>query len=185
MKNEPYRAVSEIPGFSFQMADRIALAEGLSPRSEERILGGLFYVLSQYASEGHCCVPADALYFQTAQTLGLAQELVESAGQEAEEIGEIPSVIWRDRLFCTCRRCMKRRRSPRSVCGRYPAPDISEARRCLSENLKKKTALRWRKSRNRLSGRLWNRGCSSLQAGLVRERRPLSRRSLRQQSSTI
>lgn len=99
LKNEPYRAVSEIPGFSFQMADRIALAEGLSPGSEERILGGLFYVLSQYASEGHCCVPADALYFQTAQTLGLAQELVESAGQEAEEIGEIPSVIWRDRLF--------------------------------------------------------------------------------------
>lgn len=99
LEKEPYRMVREISGMSFQMADRIAMAEGISPHDEERILSGVFHVLSGFSSEGHCCVPAGAACQRTAQLLGQEEELVRQTVLEAAEIGEIPSVVWRDQLF--------------------------------------------------------------------------------------
>ena len=99
LSKEPYRMVSEVPGMGFRMADRIAMAKGVSVFDEERIRRGIFFILSNYSMEGHSCVPAPFAYGEAARLLGLDQELVEEAGRGAVEMGEIPSAVWRDRLF--------------------------------------------------------------------------------------
>lgn len=99
LKKEPYRMVREVPGMTFRMADQIAMAEGVSPQDESRILCGIFQVLTDFSMEGHCCVPAPAVWQQAAVLLRLDGEVTAAAGREAVETGELPSIIWRDRLF--------------------------------------------------------------------------------------
>lgn len=99
LRKEPYRLVREVAGLTFQMADRIAMKEGVSPLDEARIISGIFHVLTGFSMEGHCCVPAGAAYRQAALLLQIEEEAAAAAGQEAVEVGEIPSLIWRDRLF--------------------------------------------------------------------------------------
>ena len=99
LEKEPYRMVREVSGMTFQMADQIAMKSGISPQDEERILCGIFHVLTTFSMEGHCCVPAGAAYQEAARLLHLDGELVMTAGRSAVEIGELPSVVWRDRLF--------------------------------------------------------------------------------------
>lgn len=99
LKKEPYRMVREVSGMTFRMADQIAMAEGVSPQDESRILCGIFQVLTDFSMEGHCCVPAPAVWQQAAVLLRLDSEVAAAAGREAVETGELPSLIWRDRLF--------------------------------------------------------------------------------------
>lgn len=99
LKKEPYRMVREVSGMTFRMADQIAMAEGVSPQDESRILCGIFQVLTDFSMEGHCCVPAPAVWQQAAVLLRLDSEVAAAAGRDAVETGELPSLIWRDRLF--------------------------------------------------------------------------------------
>ena len=99
LKKEPYRMVREVSGMTFRMADQIAMAEGVSPQDESRILCGIFQVLTDFSMEGHCCVPAPAVWQQAAVLLRLDSEVTAAAGRDAVETGELPSLIWRDRLF--------------------------------------------------------------------------------------
>lgn len=48
----PYQLTHDIPGFSFKIADRVALKAGISPTATERIRAGIFYVLEQAVRQG-------------------------------------------------------------------------------------------------------------------------------------
>lgn len=99
LEKEPYRMVREISGMGFAMADRLAMAAGVAREDRERILCGISYVLSEYAMDGHCCVPERFAYWRTAELLGLESELVSRAGWDAAEEGEIPSLVYRGERF--------------------------------------------------------------------------------------
>ena len=61
IRNNPYRMLGEIPGLGLRDVDRLALANGTEREDEERIIHGMFYILSRYAVQGHCCAPERAV----------------------------------------------------------------------------------------------------------------------------
>lgn len=99
LHHEPYRLVREVSGVTFQMADRVAMLEGVSTHDEARILSGMFCVLGDFSQEGHCCVPAEAVCQRAAQLLALEDEVVWLAARTAVEEGDLPALRWRGHLF--------------------------------------------------------------------------------------
>lgn len=99
LRASPYRTAMDIAGMGFRLSDKIAMAAGVCPDDEERIVGGILYTVGSFSLEGHCCVPAGAACRKTAELLGIDETLVIEAGRNACETGEIPSLTWRERLF--------------------------------------------------------------------------------------
>ena len=83
VREDPYRMVSEIPGLGFKNVDRIALSEGIIPEDSDRIVHGIFYILSQAVSGGHVCGPSDQVYTAASELLRVSPEIVETVGREA------------------------------------------------------------------------------------------------------
>lgn len=77
IKANPYNLATEIDGIGFKTADRIAMAMGLPRDSEDRLIAGLSYALTQSASAGHTCVPEELLVSETAKALMVEIEQVE------------------------------------------------------------------------------------------------------------
>lgn len=69
IKENPYNLATDIDGIGFKTADRIAMAMGLPRDSEERLIAGLSYALTQSASAGHTCVPEELLISETSRAL--------------------------------------------------------------------------------------------------------------------
>lgn len=69
LENEPYRLIAEIDGIGFKTADQIALAFGLDPEAEDRLLAGLLYVLQDMTNNGHVCIPDTELIRRAAAVL--------------------------------------------------------------------------------------------------------------------
>lgn len=71
MEENPYRLVSEVEGFGFLTADRIAEKMGIAKDSEFRFIAGLTYVLQESAAKsGHTYLPQEILCAEAKKTLG-------------------------------------------------------------------------------------------------------------------
>ncbi len=57
----PYALAADIPGIGFPSADRLARQLGIGPESPERYGAAIYNVLSEATSNGHCCLPLQAL----------------------------------------------------------------------------------------------------------------------------
>ncbi len=77
LKENPYRLADEVQGIGFKMADEIAGRTGIRTDSDYRIRSGLFYTLTQAASEGHMYLPESELMVRAAALLGLEPERME------------------------------------------------------------------------------------------------------------
>lgn len=99
VREDPYRMVSEIPGLGFKNVDRIALSEGIIPEDSDRIVHGIFYILSQAVSGGHVCGPSDQVYTAASELLRVSPEIVETVGEEAVDFGTVPSVVYEGKTY--------------------------------------------------------------------------------------
>ncbi|MBQ7911375.1 MAG: ATP-dependent RecD-like DNA helicase [Clostridia bacterium] len=79
-KENPYRLCDEVEGVGFERADQMAMSLGLDPRSEERVMSGVKYLLTSNASRnGHVCLPREKLTEAAAQLLRADPERVKEA----------------------------------------------------------------------------------------------------------
>lgn len=61
LKDDPYR-LTEIDGFGFKSADKVAEKFGITGSDPRRIKAGIRYVMEELAPRnGHCCLPIDVL----------------------------------------------------------------------------------------------------------------------------
>ena len=80
IRENPYRLCEELEGVGFQTADRIGIALGISPDSEDRIQCALKYVLRDAAaSAGHCYLPVEILLSNTASLLHIERSRCETS----------------------------------------------------------------------------------------------------------
>ncbi len=77
LKENPYKLAEDIQGVGFRIADEIAEKTGIRVDSEYRIRSGLYYVLSQAASQGHLYLPRQELLYRTGELLGIRQDLMD------------------------------------------------------------------------------------------------------------
>ncbi len=69
VKNNPYLLCHNIWGIGFLTADKIAHAIGIESDSEERIIAGLNYILSDAQTDGHTFLPKEILLEKAASLL--------------------------------------------------------------------------------------------------------------------
>ena len=74
VKKDPYLLVDYIEGVGFKTADKIALKMGMSKKSPERILAGIFYVLRLMLLEGDTFINKKELIIITSHTLEISGE---------------------------------------------------------------------------------------------------------------
>jgi len=72
VKNNPYQLAEDIWGVGFRIADSIALSLGVPANDPRRARAGLLFVLDESAGEGHCFLPREKLFEQTANLLKLS-----------------------------------------------------------------------------------------------------------------
>lgn len=77
IKENPYNLATDIDGIGFRTADRIAMAMGVPRDSEERLIAGLSYALTQSGTAGHTCVPEELLVKETARALMVETDAVQ------------------------------------------------------------------------------------------------------------
>lgn len=85
IKENPYCLARDITGIGFKTADRIAMAMGIAPDSEERLRAGLSYALTSASNAGHTCVPEALLVKETARVLMLDTMQVQNVCSELIE----------------------------------------------------------------------------------------------------
>ncbi len=95
IKTMPYRMIGEIPGIGFHAVDRIAREEGILPDDEDRIEEGFRYILAQSSGEGHCCIPEENLYHDTALLLHVGEDRIRAVGSDILSAGLFPSAIYK------------------------------------------------------------------------------------------
>ena len=95
IKENPYNLASDIDGIGFKTADRIAMSLDILRDSQQRIVAGLSYALTQAAAAGHTCVPEELLLRETTRLLVIDSQPVQEVfnkllGQDrlrTEEVG--------------------------------------------------------------------------------------------------
>lgn len=98
-REDPYRMIGEIPGLGFKNVDKIALSSGILPEDSDRIIHGIFYILSQAVNNGHVCGPANKVYTAVSDLLRIEPEIVEAAGKEAVDFGTVPAAVYEDKTY--------------------------------------------------------------------------------------
>ncbi|MBQ3507230.1 MAG: ATP-dependent RecD-like DNA helicase [Clostridia bacterium] len=79
-KKNPYRLCDEVEGIGFERADQMAMALGLDPQGEDRIMSGVKYLLTTNAAQnGHLCLPREKLTEAAVRLLHTDAERVTSA----------------------------------------------------------------------------------------------------------
>lgn len=76
LKENPYGIVDDIYGVGFKTADLIAEKLGISNESYSRCRSGIFHILNQFASEGHCYASLDDLIQKGADLLDIPEDIV-------------------------------------------------------------------------------------------------------------
>lgn len=79
MRQNPYRLASEVHGFGFLTADKIAAGLGIPADAPQRLEAGTLYVLSRGADRGHLYLPWETLVQETAELLKAEARPVEEA----------------------------------------------------------------------------------------------------------
>ena len=92
-KKNPYRLCDEVEGIGFERADQMAMAMGLGPEADERLMSGVRYVLTSNAAQnGHVCLPRAKLTEAAARLLGTDAARVGAAIDAQLHAGRIVSM---------------------------------------------------------------------------------------------
>lgn len=83
IRENPYILCDETIGVDFDRADAIALSEGISGDSTNRIIAGLMCFLRDNANAGHTCLPVDKLVQVAQEILELDSESIHRGMDEA------------------------------------------------------------------------------------------------------
>lgn len=79
-KKNPYRLCDEVEGIGFERADQMAMALGLDPQCEDRLMSGVKYLLTTNAAQnGHLCLPREKLTEAAVRLLHTDTERVTAA----------------------------------------------------------------------------------------------------------
>jgi exodeoxyribonuclease V alpha subunit len=73
LQNNPYQIVEDLDRVGFKIADKLALALGVSPENEVRYLQAAIAVLKEEMSNGHCFLPKQFLVESTMEKLSLPE----------------------------------------------------------------------------------------------------------------
>lgn len=79
IQKNPYQLALDVRGIGFKSADLIAEKIGIPRDSIERCKAGVYFLLQELASEGHCFYPADPLIEKSVEALQVSQERIVSA----------------------------------------------------------------------------------------------------------
>jgi exodeoxyribonuclease V alpha subunit len=93
----PYKLADDIYGIGFATADKIAQEMGFDKECYHRCRSGVFYVLNDFANDGHCCVAFEELVEKAAVMLeidyGKLAITADFMAHEKELIRERPNMI--------------------------------------------------------------------------------------------
>lgn len=99
-KKNPYRLCDEVAGVGFERADRMAMALGLDPESNDRLLSGVRYLLNTNAAQnGHVCLPLDKLTEAAAHLLGTTADKAEAAVVSGLSSGRLVKRVYGQQTF--------------------------------------------------------------------------------------
>lgn len=79
VQNDPYQLARDIYGVGFKTADRIAQALGLPKDHPARIEAGVVFNLNEMVNDGHVYSPMPVLINQSAELLGVPEEMIQPA----------------------------------------------------------------------------------------------------------
>ncbi len=130
----PYRLARDIRGIGFRTADELALRLGVPRDAPPRADAGLFYVLEEAATQGHCGLPRGELLERAEQQLQIGAALLEAA-LEAQlrevrvvaEDGVAGETIFQHRLWAAEQRVAARLTALRRAPLPYPGIDAERA----------------------------------------------------------
>ena len=83
--SNPYSLCSELVGLPFQKAEVLARSLRISMDSEQRILAGIQYLLTENTFSGHTCLPLDRLQPLACRYLGIGEQAFYSIYNQALE----------------------------------------------------------------------------------------------------
>lgn len=89
LKENPYGIVDDVYGVGFKTADLIAQKLGISNESYSRCRSGIFHILNQFASEGHCYASLDDLIQKGADLLDIPEHIVVMTFSYLRDIKEL------------------------------------------------------------------------------------------------
>ena len=89
LKENPYGIVDDVYGVGFKTADLIAQKLGASNESYSRCRSGIFHILNQFASEGHCYASLDDLIQKGADLLDIPEHIVVMTFSYLRDIKEL------------------------------------------------------------------------------------------------
>ena len=91
VRANPYLLARDIPGIGFKSADAVGEKLGFGHDSILRARGGLQHILAQATGEGHTGLPQSVLLAQTAELLGVGEEVVSGALEREIADGQLVS----------------------------------------------------------------------------------------------
>ncbi len=94
IKENPYRLSSEVWGFGFKKADRIARSLGIEEVNPLRARAALRFILNDIGNSGHVCFPLEGILERAEKELLIPLEVLKDAVQHEIAYGEIVSEIW-------------------------------------------------------------------------------------------
>ena len=103
VKENPYKLADDIWGVGFKTADQIAQKMGFDRESYYRCRSGIFYILNEFSSDGHCYAPREALVEKAAEMLEIDAEKISTAMDQMlndkDLVCEPPDMIYLMPLF--------------------------------------------------------------------------------------
>ncbi len=92
-KKNPYRICNEIEGIGFEKADMMARSLGVLADNLDRIISGVYYVMTKNSlSGGHVCLPREQLISSAVALLEISEENAETAVCRMLKMGKLKSV---------------------------------------------------------------------------------------------
>ena len=89
LKENPFRIVDDVYGVGFKTADLIAQKLGISNESYSRCRSGIFHILNQFASEGHCYASIDDLIQKGVDLLDIPEHIIVMTFSYLRDIKEL------------------------------------------------------------------------------------------------
>ena len=132
LKENPYRFCGRVDGYAFEMADKIALANGYALEGRDRIFGATVQVLKRAcAVGGHACLPVKTVILEAAELIRVNPKLVAEQVKEFSLTGEIGylhradgSRLYLPSLLHTERSIARQLLHLDAVCVRYDFSDV-------------------------------------------------------------
>ncbi len=89
LKENPYAVVDDVYGIGFKTTDLIAEKLGVSNESYNRCRSGIFYILNQFASEGHCYASIDDIIQKGMDLLNIPKHIIIMTFSYLKDIKEL------------------------------------------------------------------------------------------------